>query len=372
MALCAVTACNHNAKDELAHHHHEHNHAGHEGHDHGDGEEIILEPGQARQMGVEVETVSPGVFNNSLKVSGKITENAEGAAVASAPKGGTVTFAPGIAVGKTVAKGALIATVRSTSISGGDPNAAALAAMNAAKREVERLRPLHEHGIVSTADFNAAVAAYEAARAQYSPGASSGRVTAPVSGTVTGLLVQQGAYAEAGAPVASISSSKELTLRADVPQRYYARLAEITGATVRTPYADEAIDLSTLGARRVTGASTATGQGGYVPVYFTFHNDGTFMPGTPVEVFLRSAPRDNVISVPLTAISEQQGNYFVYIRLDEEGYLKSPVRLGESDGSRVEILSGLHKGDVVVTKGTTSVRLAETSNVVPEGHSHNH
>ncbi len=36
----------------------------------------------------------------------------------------------------------------------------------------------------------------------------------------------------------------------------------------------------------------------------------------------------------------------------------------------IEIKSGLKPGDEVVTEGTTFVRLAETSGVVPEGHKH--
>jgi multidrug efflux pump subunit AcrA (membrane-fusion protein) len=127
-----------------------------------------------------------------------------------------------------------------------------------------------------------------------------------------------------------------------------------------------------LGASLISGAGKSSSQPGYIPIYFTFNNDGTFIPGSMVEVYLIGASRDNVISVPVTALSEQQGDHFVYIKLDEEGYVKAPVKLGTRDGVRVEILDGVHAGDQVVVQGTTTVRLAETSSVVPEGHSHNH
>ena len=52
-------------------------------------------------------------------------------------------------------------------------------------------------------------------------------------------------------------------------------------------------------------------------------------------------------------------------------YRKQEVALGESDGVRVEILSGIHPGDNVVIKGAYSVRLASASNVIP-AHTHNH
>ncbi|MDO5395737.1 MAG: efflux RND transporter periplasmic adaptor subunit [Bacteroidales bacterium] len=375
LTLCVFASCHKdNGKDELAHHHHDHgvHEKEHEGHDHGDGQEIIFTPEQAKLLGVKTEVVKPVAFHSIIKVSGEITESAHGAAVASAPASGVVTFAPGIAEGAHVGAGTLIATVKSTGITGGDANAAARVAVDAAKKEVERLKPLHEHGIVSTAEYNAAVAALNQARASYSPAASSGRITAPSAGIITALDVRQGQYVEAGAPVANISSSSMLNLRADLPQRHLGAVSSLTGAKIKTPYSNEVIDLSSMGAKRIAEADVARANGGYIPVYFSFSNNGTLLPGTAVEVFLEGAPKENAIVVPLTAISEQQGNYYVYIQLDEEGYLKSPVTLGENNGQDVEILKGLHAGDKVVVKGATNVRLAETSNVVPEGHSHNH
>ena len=55
-----------------------------------------------------------------------------------------------------------------------------------------------------------------------------------------------------------------------------------------------------------------------------------------------------------------------------EHYAKIPVRTGASDGSRTEILSGLSEGTPYVSSGVQAVRLAETSAVAPQGHSHNH
>ena len=389
--MIGAAACNNNnAHDELAHHHHDHAHAhghdshdhahedeetevhGHEGHDHGNGPEIILEPAQAKLLGVETAEVKPITFNTIVKVSGEIVETTAGSSVASAPTAGIVTFAPGINVGGKIAAGTLVATVKSAGMSGGDPNAAARVAVKAAQTEIDRLKPLYDNGIVSAAEYNAAVARLESAKASYSPSASSGRIIAPASGTIVALDVRQGEYVDAGMPVLQISGSEVLTLRADLPQRYFGEMADFSSAKVRTAYSTDVLDLADMNCKRINGETAPRVTGGYVPVYFSFTNNGTLMPGSAVEVYLEGAPRANVITVPMTSISEQQGNHFVYIRLDEEGYLKTPVTLGESDGERVEILSGVHSGDQVVVKGTTSVRLAESSNVVPEGHSHNH
>ena len=384
MSALALCACGSNAHDELAHHDHSHQHAssehdhegpaheGHEGHDHGSGTEIILEPAQAKAFGVIVDTVTLGKFNDVVKVSGQIIDSPDAQGVVVAPASGVVTFSHIAMAGTHVAAGTRIATITPNRVTGGDPNVAARAAIKAAQTEVDRLKPLRERGIVSVAEYNRAIAQLEAAKAAYSPVAASGAALAPVSGTLTTLLVAQGQYVEAGTPIATISGAGKLTLRADLQQKHFAQASSFNGARIRTPYSDETIDIAAYGGTRSNSGQAVSSSAGYIPIYFNLKNDGSLIPGSYVEVYLLGAERDNVISVPLSAISEQQGNYFVYVRVDEEGYLKSPVRLGARDGKRVEILSGLHDGDIVVTQGTTTVRLAETSNVVPEGHTHNH
>ena len=116
----------------------------------------------------------------------------------------------------------------------------------------------------------------------------------------------------------------------------------------------------------------ATATGGYIPLYFTLRNDGTLVAGSYATVYLQSNSEREVLSVPVEAVTEQQGVKFVYLLEHEGAYRKQPVVTGDTDGNRIEIRSGINTGDKVVTQGTTFVRLAETSGAVPEGHKHNH
>lgn len=384
-AMATTTACNSNAKDELAHHHHDHGHEGHdhedhdghehdghEGHDHGSGDEIILEPAQAKAFGVTTQKVEPGAFCSVIKVSGRILAAGDAGSVVTAPVAGIVTLTANAQAGRQVNAGAILASINPAAVSGANTNAAAAAALKAAEREVERLKPLHAEGIVSTADYNAALNTLAQAKALYSSRAASGAATAVKGGLVSQVLVQSGQYVEAGAPIATIASSNHLTLQADVPDKYVPMIAGLSGVRIRTASDSEAVDLSSLGAKKINNISNVSLQPGYVPVFYSFTNNGRFVAGMPVEAYLLSDKRENVISVPVSALSEQQGNYYVYVKVDDEGYLKSPVTLGQNDGMRVEITHGLHAGDEVVVSGVTTVRLAEKSGVVPEGHSHNH
>jgi len=316
--------------------------------------------------------VHAGDFTDALRVSGRITGTATNSGSVSSPKAGIFTFAGGITAGTRVAAGQVIGTVRSTGVTGGDSNAAAKAALDAAKRELDRIKPLYEKQLVTAERYNQALSDYEVAKATYSPAAASGRVTAPVSGVITDLAVGQGEYVEAGTVVARLADGSSLTLTADVPDRYLASVRNFDDARIVLNHTGETVDISTLHGRKAAGSGSVSATPGYVPVVFTFDNNGDFVPGQYVEVYLLGQPRKDVITVPLSAISEQQGNYFVYIRIDDEGYVKSPVTLGARDGRRVEITHGVHPHDDVVVEGVTAVRLAETSGAVPEGHTHSH
>lgn len=107
----------------------------------------------------------------------------------------------------------------------------------------------------------------------------------------------------------------------------------------------------------------------FIPVTFEFDNRNGVIPGAFAEIYLLTTQRPNVLSVPISAITEEQGVYFIYIQEEATHYRKQEVKLGESDGTRVEILSGLKSGEKVVIQGAIHVKLAASTMEIP-GHSH--
>ncbi len=361
-----------------------HNHDSHGDH-HEEGEEeeehhhdrpgiVHMSPEDAVRYGVEVEEIVPSPFREAIKVAGEVLPSASDVAAASAPTSGIVTFAQGITAGSSVKTGQLIARVSSKGISGGDSNQSAKVAIDNAKRELDRLKPLLEDGLVTKKDYNDALAAYNSAVAAYSPAAASGVVTAPRSGVITDIPVREGQYVETGAPVAMISGSGSLTIRALLPSSEAAFLSQISGAVV-TPHgrgAESPVDIADYSGRFLSSSPASSETPGYIPVFFTISAAAPLRAGNASEIYLRGASREGILSVPSGALTEQLGEKFVYVKIGEDDYEKRPVTAGRSDGMRTEILGGITAGDSVVVGGVSFVRLAEQSTVVPEGHSHNH
>ncbi len=352
---------------------HDHDHEGHEheaeGHD-GHDAEIPLADKEAGRLGVKTVKVERGRFSETLRVGGAVERASEGEYVVSAPRSGRFTPNGALQVGRHVSAGQALGTIKATGTEGGDPVAASRARIAAAEREVERLRPLVASGAVSKAEFQRAEAELAAARAEGGGNVSSAAVS-PGAGVITSVMVRSGEFVERGQTLAVVSRNTSLTLRADVPARHAAMARSASTANFRQEGMSQAVSLSSNGGRRLGGEVTSASEG-YVPVRFSFTNDGTAIPGAYAEIWLKGAERPDVITIPLSAIVEIQGVKYVFEKVHEGQYAKRRVQTGGSDGLRVEVLSGLNGGEQIVSDGARVIRMAEISHIAPPAHTHNH
>ena len=285
-------------------------------------DEIILPKAKADAAGVKVSIVEPAPFQQVIKTSGQVLAAQGDESVAVATVAGVVSFRGKVTEGMSVGSGTPLVTISSHNIADGDP--------------VQRAR-----------------------------------ITAPIAGYVKSILVKEGDYVTIGQPLVSVTQNRRLFLRAEVSEKYYPYLRTINSANFRTPYNNKVYELGALNGRLLSFGKTAGDNSFYVPVTFEFDNKGDIIAGSFVEVYLLSSQLENVLSLPRTALTEEQGIYFVYLQLDEEGYKKQEVTLGADNGKNVQILTGIKPGDRVVTEGAYQVRLASASNAIP-AHSHEH
>lgn len=375
LCMFLLGACGEHAHEhgEEGHSHEEEMHAGEKA---GHSDEIILTPEKAKAAGVEAETVHAGSFRNVIHTSGQILAAQGEEATVVAASSGVVSFSRKVAEGMQVGKGTELLSVSAAHIQDGDPVQKAKVAYEKAKEEYERAQKLVSSQIVSQKDFAALREAYENARLTYEAlkPSKSGKgvsVKSPIGGFIKTCLVKEGDYVTVGQPLMTVTQTRRLVLKAEVSERYYAQLSQVTSANFQTPYNNKVYSLDNLGGKLLSFGKSSGDTSYYVPVTFEFDNRGDMVPGSFVEVYLLSGERNGVLSLPLSALTEEQGVYFVYLKLDEECYKKQEVKLGTSDGSRVEILSGVKDGDTVVTRGAIHVKLASASNAIP-AHTHNH
>lgn len=373
----------HDHEHEEADHDHEHEKAGHD-HEHDHEHEAAANPGEvvfkeanAKAVGLQTITVTPGAFTQVIRTSGQVlaAQGEESVMVATVPgvvSFGSVPFTDGTAV----RKGQAVLSIASNGLSEGDVAVRAKAAYEAAKLEFERMEALVADRIVSAKEFEQAKLNYANAKAAYEAVADKQTakgvaVVAPLNGYLKNIQVKEGDYVSVGQPLATIAQSNRLMLRADVSERYYSSLPMVQSAHFKTPYDEQVYRLADLRGRLLSYGRASGGDSFFVPVTFEFDNKGAILPGSFVEVYLLTKPLEQVISVPVESLIEEQGLYSVYVRLDADCYRKQPVTLGANNGVEVQILSGLHGGEAVVTKGAHQVKLASASNAIP-AHSHSH
>lgn len=387
LAAVVLTGCGSNSSHEHGDHDHEgHNHEQeqasgdhhHEAdeHHHGEGEshaegahdgEIEIHDHQAEELGIKVTEVAPIDFAVTVTASGEVMYNPSNQGVISAPMSGKVTFDAGITSGTKVAKGGRIGKVTTVGMAGGDQLRAAQIEYDAAKKEVDRLAPLREEGIVTVGEYNAALAALERAKNNLSGGAGS-VITAPMTGVIANLAVGEGGFVNSGDIIGQINGDGGMTLRVDVASRESAKLGNVKSVKVKFPQSDEIVEATAISGE-ATSSATAPG---YVSLYFRLPAMANVVAGSYAEVYVPTTTVKQVIALPLAAITDRMGQKMVYVKeAGSEHYRRVPVTTGATDGELVEV-SGIESGALVVTEGVTFVRLAENSGVAVPGHTHNH
>lgn len=379
---------------------HDHSHEGHnhehEGHDHEHetaeehaghnheskatkhSDEIIFPKAQAAKTTFEVREIQPASFNQVVKTTGQVLAAPGDEAVIVATSNGVVSFSSNkLTEGTKVQKGQSLFQISSKDIAEGDYYTKVKATYEAAKASYDRAEALVKDKIISQKEFESTKLEFENAKTAYNAvsnhkTAKGVSVNAPINGHMKNILVKEGEYITVGLPLATVSQNQRLVLRAEVSQRYYNAMQSVKSANFKTPYDNKVYSLEDLNGRLLSFGKTSNENSFFIPVSFEFDNKGEVIPGSFVEVYLISSPIENTLSIPVSALTNEMGIYYVYVQIDEEGYRKQEVALGANNGKEVQIIKGLHPGDRVVTQGAYQVKIASASGAIPHGHSHEH
>lgn len=345
----------------------------------GSGEIEFLKE-QAWKSEFMVKEIRPGPFHFVIPTSGELMAVPGEKQNITAGSRGIVRFVdPLLVQGTAVAQGQVLFIISSETLLD-DPVSLRFEEagnrLEISRSEYERHKVLHDQQAISDRQFLETRSVYvEDSLRYYSLAAHiSGRgisVKAPVSGTIHELMVSDGEFTEPGSLLATLSSNRNLILRADLPQQYYSHLGQIRTAQFRPAYTDQVYTVGEMNGTLLASGVSVAENDHYLPVIFKLRNQGQLLEGAFAEVYLLAEERSHVLSVPVTALAEEQGGYYVYVQVTGESYTKRPVETGDSDGRLVEITSGLDPGERVVTRGVMLVKAASVGTAVV-GHEHSH
>ena len=196
---------------------------------------------------------------------------------------------------------------------------------------------------------------------------------APIGGVISELYVKPGQRVEAGQALALISNPDKLILEAQVAPSRLDTIGRIVDATFRNSGSSRMFRVSELNGNLVSSTPLPVKGSNLASVRFQIDNPSRqFVVGSKVAAqLLGDRTEGDGIAIPVAAIQEEEGIPIVYVQTEGETVEKRYPKLGASDGSYTQALSGIEAGERVVTKGATFIRLA-TLSTSEMGHGHAH
>lgn len=109
-----------------------------------------------------------------------------------------------------------------------------------------------------------------------------------------------------------------------------------------------------------------------IPFSIQIENNINLIRGGFVEIYLRSNNNEKALTIPNSALVEEQGVYFVFVQITPELFEKRVVKTGSKDGFRTEVLNGISKEDRIVSRGAIAVKLAKGTGALDAHSGHVH
>jgi membrane fusion protein, multidrug efflux system len=319
-----------------------------------------------RSVAVEVFEVQPTSFEDVIQLTGTI--EAPDDATLSAEAAGTVRAL--VPLGGTVSRGQTVAQIdpglAQASMRQAEATlAAARAQLELSEDQFRRQEPLYRDSIISALEFESIRAQRASARAQVAQaeaGVAQAReqlsrtgVVAPFSGRVEEHLVERGEQVSPGTPVVRVVATNNVKVTAGVPERYAADIS-LGAAVVVSP---QAYGLPPQRGQISFVGQTINPQNRTFPVEVMLSNQAAQLkPQMVVRMDITRRSIEDALAVPLASVIRDEDGATVFVVVREAG--RSIVRsrrvtLGSSTAGNVVVEQGLEPGDLVVTRGQTTV-----------------
>jgi len=262
--------------------------------------------------------------------------------------------------GQRVSKGQLLASIDDGGMSSQVSQLKTQADL--AKTTYERQKRLWEQKIGSEIQFLQAKSSYEATenavkQAQSQLGKST--IRAPFSGIIDDVIKEQGTVVApgAGAEVFRIVNLSNMYITVDVPENNLGSISKGKEAKVYFPILGDTI----ISEIRQTGNFINPSNRAFSVEIPVPNKKGNIKPNLSARVSLNDYSNENAILVPQGIISENaNGEQYVYVAVEPNGdkavAKRRIIKTGKTQGSMVEVLSGINDGDLLIKEGARTVK----------------
>jgi membrane fusion protein, multidrug efflux system len=242
--------------------------------------------------------------------------------------------------------------------------AAALAQLELARLNMERVSDLWPQGVIARAEYDRAVAEYKGAEARAGEIRATierKQIRAPFSGRLGIRQVNVGQYLTSGSPVVPLQSLDPVYVDFAVPQQQVTplRIGDELRVTAEGLSGPELVG-------RISAVDSVVDEATRnVQVQATFSNPkGRLRPGMFVEVLVNVGAPRSAVALPASAISYAPYGDSVFVVEDVKGpkgesyrgVRQQFVKLGGVRGDQVAVVSGVKAGEEVVTSGGFKLR----------------
>ncbi len=347
---------------------------------HLDDPEIIYLKEQAWKVAFANSKVVKRPFSEIIKTTGHILPAQGDEVIITANSNGIITFGNSKKqIGSAVNSGETLFSISGGGLTENNIDhdfATAKAEFEKNKADYDRAQKLITEKVISQKDFQEIELRYKNSQTHFNTisknySGNGKKITSPIKGFIKNLLVNEGQYVQVGQAIASVSQNQRLMLKAEVAQKHYTKLGSIASANFITAYDNKVYNTDSLNGQFISYGKSTDEHAFYIPVNFEIDNKGDIIPGSYIEIFLKTNEIKNVLTIPYSALLEEQGHYYAFVQISGEGFEKRELELGINDGIDIEVISGIKENERVVSKGAYQIKLATMSGEMP-AHGHEH
>lgn len=183
------------------------------------------------------------------------------------------------------------------------------------------------------------------------------KITSPVNGTIDVVNLKVGQTAAPGMPYFTIVNFNKLKIKADIAESYANKIKQGNDVIVTFPDIDKTINTKiTYSGKGISALNRTFG------VEIALPNDESFLPNMIAVVKIIDYAKNDVIVVPVNCIQNADGETNVYVAVKEGDRTiakKRTVKVGVTYNDKAEIISGLAKGEQLITEGYSDLNDGE-------------